>query len=368
MRDDYEIFIWSTITFGMTASLVIWPNDVLISNHLTIEELFHSYLGDQSKDPLEYNCRKIVLNQTILGCLPFVYSLITFFYSDLPTVSSRIPSTKLHYFTNISILILIGSLTYFFFHHNTKFTHLKPMKYLKLYSEDLTRIRAQLSTEFRNFFNFSVSLAYSSRIIISDSWVMNFNRYNFIIVNISDIQFEAVNAQQFALNETGEEVQYVSIRANILNRSIPHFFFRIKGTDFRDLQDKLTSRIEIAREIIFHVSPNERFVEVFQENVNENGTYPYPDTNSLESCIGCYATQANVKINQGCQQQGRQQCRQCFCRPMWCVSCLGRVFAGKQDQSHPEFWLNGQADCPTCRAIFCVRDVQMLRVNDEDNH
>ena len=84
----------------------------------------------------------------------------------------------------------------------------------------------------------------------------------------------------------------------------------------------MTSRIEIAREIILLVSPNERFVEVFKENVNENGFFPFRDYDSvmlylknlflfslqLEPCIGCYSTQANVKINQGCQQQqGRQQ-------------------------------------------------------------
>ena len=40
-----------------------------------------------------------------------------------------------------------------------------------------------------------------------------------------------------------------------------------------------------------------------------------------------------------------------------CVSCMGRIFASKQNQNRPEQWMTGKSPCPTCRATFCVLDV-----------
>lgn len=52
----------------------------------------------------------------------------------------------------------------------------------------------------------------------------------------------------------------------------------------------------------------------------------------LDPCIGCYAVRADVRLVKGCEarEAGERQCRECYCRPLWCASCLGRVFAGKQ--------------------------------------
>ena len=54
-------------------------------------------------------------------------------------------------------------------------------------------------------------------------------------------------------------------------------------------------------------------------------------------------------------------CRQCFCRPMWCFSCMSRWFAARQNQQQPETWMESTAPCPMCRAQFCVLDVLALQ-------
>lgn len=115
-------------------------------------------------------------------------------------------------------------------------------------------------------------------------------------------------------------------------------------------------------------------------------------TQELEPCIGCMQVPANTKLVKLCHVDGKRQyahacvcmcvltwlwlavcvtgadnesdCQQCFCRPMWCLSCLGRWFASRQDQERPETWLSSRVPCPTCRAKFCVLDICLVRWQD----
>lgn len=81
----------------------------------------------------------------------------------------------------------------------------------------------------------------------------------------------------------------------------------------------------------------------------------------LEPCIGCMQTIANIKLIKNCQEPNEGECQQCYCRPMWCLTCMGKWFASRQDQQHPETWLSSQVPCPTCRAKFCILDVCLIR-------
>ena len=73
-------------------------------------------------------------------------------------------------------------------------------------------------------------------------------------------------------------------------------------------------------------------------------------------------TPANVKLSKQCDEVNNGDCRQCFCRPMWCLDCMGKWFASRQDQQHPENWMSKRSPCPTCRATFCVLDVCRLLI------
>ena len=80
----------------------------------------------------------------------------------------------------------------------------------------------------------------------------------------------------------------------------------------------------------------------------------------LESCIGCMQKTANVKLQKLCASPQEGSCVQCYCRPMWCLECMGKWFASRQNQQEPETWLAGRAPCPTCRAVFCMLDISMV--------
>ena len=86
----------------------------------------------------------------------------------------------------------------------------------------------------------------------------------------------------------------------------------------------------------------------------------------LEPCIGCMQQQSDCKLQKMCAdpQPGvagngseARACQQCYCRPMWCIDCMARWFASRQNQAEPERWMSSKSPCPTCRSIFCVLDV-----------
>ena len=77
----------------------------------------------------------------------------------------------------------------------------------------------------------------------------------------------------------------------------------------------------------------------------------------MDTCVGCMQKQADVKLQKLCADVQDDQCSQCYCRPMWCLDCMGKWFASRQDQQTPQVWLNGKSPCPTCRRTFCVLDV-----------
>ena len=74
-------------------------------------------------------------------------------------------------------------------------------------------------------------------------------------------------------------------------------------------------------------------------------------------CIGCMQTPANVKLVKLCDHLGEGDCMPCYCRPMWCLLCMGKWFSSRQDQATPHAWMASKSPCPTCRARFCMLDV-----------
>ena len=54
------------------------------------------------------------------------------------------------------------------------------------------------------------------------------------------------------------------------------------------------------------------------------------------------------------------QCQTCRCRPLWCLHCMGKWFASRQDQNTPHTWMTGTAPCPMCRSVFCMLDILLV--------
>ena len=119
-----------------------------------------------------------------------------------------------------------------------------------------------------------------------------------------------------------------------------------------------------AANITIFQSVSERFLEVFRDHVEQNPTFEAPtgDNEELEPCIGCMSETANIKLIRRCpvEETGSPACETCYCRPMWCLTCLGKWFAMRQDKNRPDTWLSSKCPCPTCRSKFCLIDVSLI--------
>nr|XP_053647508.1 transmembrane protein 129-like isoform X3 [Cherax quadricarinatus] len=135
-------------------------------------------------------------------------------------------------------------------------------------------------------------------------------------------------------------------------------FRRLNSLEYMDLERKIVNPVVNVRQVVVQQSLSDRFFEAFLETVNSNPQVMQIHEATL--CIGCMEMPANVKLQRLCGMVDNgtgSACVSCFCRPMWCISCLSKWFAARQDQSHPESWLSSRAPCPTCRSTFCLFDV-----------
>lgn len=89
---------------------------------------------------------------------------------------------------------------------------------------------------------------------------------------------------------------------------------------------------------------------------------------AFENCMGCMEVRPNVKLQKMCTEsvESADPCSSCYCRPMWCVDCMAKWFASRQDPSNPSNWLSSKCTCPMCRANFCILDVCYLSSADAE--
>ncbi|XP_077861519.1 transmembrane protein 129-like, partial [Saccoglossus kowalevskii] len=136
----------------------------------------------------------------------------------------------------------------------------------------------------------------------------------------------------------------------------------LNSGEYSDLREKLSAPIRNARNIVIHQSLSDQFLEAFREQVGLNPVYILPPEHAdLEPCIGCMQSTANIKLQKLCDEPNTGDCIQCYCRPMWCLECMSKWFASRQNQNEPQTWLSSKSPCPTCRSKFCILDV--CRVN-----
>ncbi|KAM8908264.1 E3 ubiquitin-protein ligase TM129 isoform 4-T4 [Spinachia spinachia] len=307
----------------LSLCFVLTPNEFR-SAGLTVQNLFSSWLGSEDVGFIQYHVRRTSITLLVHSALPLGY------YMGMCIAA---PEKNLGYIHK---------------------AHIQPPH------PGWGSVATNVNTEFRRVDKFATG-APGARVIVTDSWVLKVTTYHVYMALQSECHVTVTQSRQHQLSpDLASPAQILTLRVDSINPAVRPFDIRLISTEYAELREKLHAPIRNSPNVVIHQTMNELFLETFRAHADLNQPYTLPTGQEMEPCIGCMQVPASIKLVRLCQAEGapnESECQHCFCRPMWCLSCLGRWFASRQDQLRPETWLSSRVPCPTCRAKFCILDI-----------
>ncbi|XP_077957098.1 E3 ubiquitin-protein ligase TM129 isoform X10 [Gasterosteus aculeatus] len=307
----------------LSLCFVFTPNEFR-SAGLTVQNLFSSWLGSEDVGFIQYHVRRTSITLLVHSALPLGY------YMGMCIAA---PEKNLGYIHK---------------------AHIQPPH------PGWGSVATSVNTEFRRIDKFATG-APGARVIVTDSWVLKVTTYHVYMALQSECHVTVTQSRQHQLSpDMASPAQILTLRVDSINPAVTPFDIRLISSEYAELREKLHAPIRNSPNVVIHQTMSELFLETFRAHVDLNQPYTLPSGQEVEPCSGCMQVPANTKLVRLCQAEGapnESECQQCFCRPMWCLSCLGRWFASRQDQQRPETWLSSRVPCPTCRAKFCILDI-----------
>ncbi|KAG5897112.1 hypothetical protein JTB14_014100 [Gonioctena quinquepunctata] len=338
-----------------------------ISAGLTIQSIFGSILGNEHEKFVLYHIRKSCLNLLIYSLLPIGFIVLSSLLGYMEEVMSLFTTVPIFYklfFTSSIVLPLVCLYELNNWTRNEHANHpivVNISKFCNRNNVDWKVVANSIDMEFRSIEKISIQTSAIVTVVATENWIIKITPINMFIVHQSDASLAVKEANSYRISpQTTNEVQYLNIEVRSGRQGVEPFLIRINASDFKDLKDRVARTITIEPNVKFHQSIVDQFVDVFKDTIKSNTRY---ETNQeLDQCAGCLQSRSSVKIQKLCEDTpGRENCTHCYCKPMWCVDCLAKWFALRQDHELQNTWLSSKCSCPMCRATFCVLDVCFLR-------
>lgn len=360
--------LFLSVVYWMCGLMVVFPPCPAVEAGLTIDGLLDQWLGSESITFIQYHMRR-----TTVTC--FLHSLLLPGYVvTLMTMKPWICDfLDIHYHSQASTLLLLASLLpsavvgWIVFNWWSSGWRKHPLAAsLAVYAPNNSldawkSVGADVNTEYRRVDKFTSGLSSVYRVVATDNWLMKVTTYRVQLIHLRDavLSLEGSHATQGPVRATPVPAQQLTINVMSVREGVPAFCIRLSSMEFGELELKAVNPVVNARQIVVQQSLSDLFLETITTTIRLNPTTTPPTERQL--CFGCQQTPADVSLKRRCNATGSStRCQECHCRPMWCVSCLGKWFASRQDQHHPESWLASCAPCPTCRSIFCLLDVSLI--------
>ncbi|KAL7647247.1 UNVERIFIED_CONTAM: hypothetical protein RMT77_002505 [Armadillidium vulgare] len=354
-----------TLLYVLFSLVIIFPPQEAISSGITIENLMNFWLGSESHSFIYYQIKRTVV--TLIGhclLLPGYVTTIFFLYPSL----IEILNSSYHPWC-VQIIAAVSLFPLFV----TSFVVLNWRKggwknhplaqTIALYispEKSLLSLTEEINNECFRIDKVSSDINSISRIIATENWLIKITSYKIHLIALRDALLVIESTQEAPIipNSTSP-AQLISIRVTSLKESVKGFTFKVNSSIWGDLEKKLVNPVVNTKHLVIHQTLADRFVAVFEEAVQKNPKVKLQT--EQESCIGCMGVKANIVLDRRCLTvNDKSSCRQCSCKPMWCLTCLGKWFAARQDPNETETWLSSSAPCPTCRSKFCLLDVFLI--------
>uniref|UniRef100_A0A3P8TIW9 Transmembrane protein 129, E3 ubiquitin protein ligase n=1 Tax=Amphiprion percula TaxID=161767 RepID=A0A3P8TIW9_AMPPE len=359
-------FTLAYIVFSLC--FVFTPNEFR-SAGLTIQNLFSSWLGSEDVGFIQYHVKRSSVTVLVHSALPLGYYMgmcIAAPEKNLGYIHQVSESWRT--FLLLSLCLQLASWTLVIYWSRCHW-HNHPISqalqaHVQSPHSSWGSVATSINTEFRRIDKFATG-APGARVIVTDSWVLKVTTYHIYMALQSECHVTVTDSRQHQLSpDSASPTEILTLRVGSINPAVRPFNIKLNSTEYAELREKLRAPIRNSPNVVIHQTISELFLETFKAQVDLNQPYTLPTGQEVDPCIGCMQIPANTKVVRLCPTAGtdnESECQQCFCRPMWCLSCLGRWFASRQDQQRPETWLSSRVPCPTCRAKFCILDISLVQ-------
>uniref|UniRef100_A0A0X3NI97 Transmembrane protein 129 n=1 Tax=Schistocephalus solidus TaxID=70667 RepID=A0A0X3NI97_SCHSO len=389
-----------TMSYALFAFGLIVPPDVLLASGLTLENLFHRWLGSEEISFVTYHLRRTIMVRLVAGFLPLGYFLFMMFFASTSLATYLLGGIGLS--LSLALVIFTHVCTVWYARgtweghptvrnlceivkrvQETPPTEGDPPELELLRSlSSWQSVASHIDAECRRLEKFT---AYSGRGLISswpgrrflvtNSWILFSHASTFkpIFQFMGRLCAMVVDSQTLLDTQTttmsghpaGENLgtqTMATVRIVDSENGLCQLSVVIPVGDLEELRTYLQFPLIVAQGVVLEPTIVQQFLTAFLRLVAENPTVRPPADMELESCIGCMSQTVNACLRRNCVSAPEAHCGVCHCRPMWCASCLGRWFASRVTEAHKPTseWLSCRVPCPTCRAAFCIRDVALL--------
>uniref|UniRef100_A0A1I8N562 RING-type domain-containing protein n=1 Tax=Musca domestica TaxID=7370 RepID=A0A1I8N562_MUSDO len=385
--DESELLF--NLFYLLLCMCIIYPPEEFGRLGLTIEQLFSNWLGEEHLNFVRYHQRRTSLNLFIHSCLPAIYFLIHRFkfsvfteYDDTEEESELDPdfpmpqeavafktlTWKVAQRFSLMAVLAVPALIFNWYQQNWKRHPItQTLQKFSNTPNSTSDVESDIGNEFRRPDIYKKKLNSISTVIATENWIIKTSLYNVNFAHQSDTVLSVAKTETYNVSQDNNDtLQMVSIMVKTNRAGVPDFHIRINALEFRNLEERITRPILIPSNIQFHRNVIDRFIDVFKEQVSLNPIYKADRI--AEKCFACMVAEPNIKIHKQCLDVDRNGqplsadncCTNCYCRPMWCVECLARWFAARQNDHEREVWLEQKCTCPMCRAKFCLLDVSYI--------
>ncbi|XP_046384400.1 E3 ubiquitin-protein ligase TM129 [Ischnura elegans] len=350
-----------TLFYLLFSICFIFPPSAFVSAGITVQDIFSKWLGSENEQFIQYNIRRTSATVLSHSFLPLGYVIgLTQCWNSGSFVREN---TLLVLFSTVaSVIPLVAGYHVWVWYKNDWGGH--PIaKTLSRYSNapnNWKSVASDINVEFRRIDKTCINTGYVLKTVVTDNWIMKLMPYKMEIAHQSDISLALLEADHHVMSpDSSGSTQYLNIEVQSCRERTKPFFIRLNAVDFKDLQDKLQMPIVNLKNVVIHKTLSDKFQAVFRDQVMSNERFH--SSEEFEPCIGCMQAPAEIKLQRRCiPVLGERSCVACYCRPMWCIECMAKWFASRQDQDHPETWLGSRCPCPTCRSPFCILDVSLI--------
>ncbi|KRZ11114.1 Transmembrane protein [Trichinella pseudospiralis] len=373
MGVDVE-FIFCTFIYIFIVLAAVAPPDELVSLGFTAESFLKCILREERASFIDHHILRTSGLILIRSFLPYGYmSFLTIFVDNFTEryLKYHIFWSFYLFVSYIIIAFAVGAIVYY---QKDDWSGHPIVKRLRTYDSNWRNVAAAIDEEYKDMEKFLVGLG-TTRVIVTNNWIILIDAWSVHLINQRDAVLCVSGVDTYDRSSSGLlETQYVNIRVASVTNPMKPFTLRINSLLFVDLLSKLTAPIHHVTDLNIPVKIEDRFQIIFEHTANSNLRYDQTQWQAEECCIGCFQCVPLVKLLKNCKNDDAEvdeegnvlmPCSPCKCRPMWCLSCMGKWFVSRQDFRRPRNWTVGRSPCPTCRAPFCLNDVCLPVADDE---